>query len=76
MSRQVESSHSSASRGISEVTSVSGEDHTREGLGRLSSGRVVSAVGAVLKRPHTKVGQCTDSRVNLDCSENITKGRV
>lgn len=55
MSRQVESSHGGASRGVSEVTAGS-EDHIREGVGRLSSGRVVSAVGAVLKRPHAKVG--------------------
>ncbi|XP_050726916.1 zinc finger CCCH domain-containing protein 14-like isoform X2 [Eriocheir sinensis] len=54
MSRQVESSHGGASRGVSEVTSAGSEAHTREGVGRLSSGRVVSAVGAVLKRPHAK----------------------
>lgn len=56
MSRQMESSHGGVSRGVSEVSSASTEERVREGTGRLSSGRVVSAVGAVLKRPHAQVG--------------------
>lgn len=72
MSRQVESSHGVVSRGVAEVTSVVSDDHVREGVGRLSSGRVVSAVGAVLKRPHAKVGRGSVNRCTINplCIEN------
>lgn len=57
MSRQIESSHVGVSRGVSgEETSARNEERVRESVSRPSSGRVVSAVGAVLKRPHTQVG--------------------
>lgn len=55
MSRQIESSHVGVSRGVSgEEASASSEERVRESANRPSSGRVVSAVGAVLKRPHNQ----------------------
>ena len=57
MSRQIESSHGGGSRGVSgEEASASTEERVRESGSRPSSGRVVSAVGAILKRPHSQVG--------------------
>lgn len=55
MSRQIESSHVGVSRGVSEETTTSSDELVRESVSR-PSGRVVSAVGAVLKRPHSQVG--------------------
>ena len=55
MSRQIESSHVGVSRGVSEETTASSDEHVRESVSR-PSGRVVSAIGAVLKRPHSQVG--------------------
>ncbi|MPC49923.1 Zinc finger CCCH domain-containing protein 14 [Portunus trituberculatus] len=55
MSRQIESSHVGVSRGVSEEATASSDEHVRESISR-PSGRVVSAVGAVLKRTHSQVG--------------------
>lgn len=56
MSRQVESSHDGLNQEVSlREGAQSREESAREGSGRSVTGRVVSAVGAVLKRPHSQV---------------------
>ncbi|XP_042208711.1 zinc finger CCCH domain-containing protein 14-like isoform X2 [Homarus americanus] len=56
MSKQVESSHEGSGREASTRDGAqSREESSRESFSRSVSGRVVSAVGAVLRRPHSQV---------------------
>ncbi|XP_071526005.1 uncharacterized protein Nab2 isoform X1 [Panulirus ornatus] len=56
MSRQVESNHDGLNQEASTREGIqSREESAREGSSRSVTGRVVSAVGAVLKRPHNQV---------------------